>query len=117
MVIEEVIRGIVIVRVRGVLVFMDVSGTEDIISTMETNIMKGVGMKDITTKVREVTTIKAMTTEEVTDIRSMVIHIIIHGEERSHHMQVQRDIFQLPTALHQWRIKICHNLPVLGVVE
>merc|ERR1719233_532765 len=113
MVIEEVIRGIVIVR--GELVFMNISGTEDIISIMEINIMEGVGKKNITAEVQEVTT--TMTTEEVKGIRSMVTNIIILGEDTGHHMQVQREISRLLTTLHQWRMMICHNLPGQGKVE
>jgi len=112
MVIEEVIRGIVIVR--GGLVFMNISGTEDIISIMEINIMEGVGKKNITAEVQEVTT--TMITEEVKGIRSLVTNII-HGKEKGHHMQVQREISRLLTTLHQWRMMICHNLPGQGKVE
>merc|ERR1719309_639456 len=72
MVIEEVIRSIMVVGV--VQAFVDINGTEDIIITTETNIMKGDGM-DITTEVQAVTTIQAMTTEERTDIRIIVITI------------------------------------------
>merc|ERR1719233_2020898 len=110
MVIEEVIRGIV--RFLGGLLFMNISGTEDIISIMEINIMEGVGKKNITAEVQEVTT--TITTEEVKGIRSMVTNII-HGKETGHHMQVQREISRLLTTLHQWRM-ICHNLPGQGKV-
>merc|ERR1719233_1599959 len=102
-------------RVRGGLVFMDISGTEDISSTVESNIMQGIGKKNITAEVQKVTT--RMTTEEVKGIRIMVTNIIILGEETGHHMQEQREISRLLTTLHQWRMMICHNLPGQGKVR
>lgn len=105
MVIEEVIRSIMVVG--GVQAFVDISGTEDIIITTETNIMKGDGMMDI--KVQAVATIQAMTTEERTDIR--IIVITIQGEEKTRRMEVQREISRQLTTLRQ-RKMMCHK--VLG---
>lgn len=107
MVIEEVIRSMMVVGV--VQAFVDISGTEDIIITTETNIMKGDGMMDITTEVQAVATIQAMTTEERTDIR--IIVITIQGEEKTRRMEVQREISRLLTTLRHWKM-MCHK--VLG---
>merc|ERR1712179_82274 len=104
MVIEEVIRSIMLLGV--VQAFVDISGTEDIINTTETNIMKGDGMMDIMTEVQAVTTIQAMTTEERTDIR--IIVITIQGEEKTLRMEVQREISRRLTTLRQWKM-MCHK--------
>jgi len=107
MVIVEVIRSIMVVG--GVQAFVDISGTEDIIITTETNIMKGDGMMDITTEVQAVTTIQVMTTEERTDIR--IIVLTIQGEEKTRRMEVQREISRQLTTLRLWKM-MCHK--VLG---